>query len=428
MDKRIPGGVFAPDNPFGRLRHCGLFFVLSGLLLMPLRAQMLHPYEPTPFRRDQLDGRPFAYDGMSFLHRLSYQPMPYLGRLQPVPDKVLQGTTGSISRNEFYTRIEATAHIPLDGPFFSGYRFRRDEDFDGRFDWNLIGLGLELGQWRLSYWGDVVAEKDAIDTHIDLSWTDPGRSMFRFVWVMPDMIFNRKSETAVYEPRPYTLFLRGERWLTERVALKGFAQVNNRTVLRDTVAGVKTKNRAQSGGGSVEVRVSEDVSVEVYAEGLRGSRLRQGVLSPLQDDFDFDRFYRSATTEVRWRDAGGHSQWAGFRYLVFQETWEGLSGPAPDSEEDRREATLYWGREIPMQGALTFVPSLFLGYHQIEQSGVRAGRNGEDWSTADFYGKFAPAWRWTLREETGAHLTLLVSARLHRPAFGGGNVQVVFPF
>jgi len=406
---------------------CAVILWVLGCMI-PVGAQLLHPYEPTPFRRDQLDGRPYAYDGMSFLHRLSYQPMPYLGRLRPVPDKVLQGTSGSISRNEFYTRIEATAHIPLDGPMYSGYRFRRDEDFDGRFDWNLIGVGVELGQWRLSYWGDVVAEKDSIDTHMDISWKDPGSGMFRFVWVMPDMIFNRKSETAVYEPRPYTVFIRGERRLTERLMVKGFLQVDNRTVLRDMSEGLLTKNRARSGGGSVELQLTDAVVLEVYAEGLGGQRRRQDLFEALVTDFEFEREYRGTTAELRWSCADGFAQWTGFRRLSFREAWTGLSDSALDSEEDRREATLYWGREIPMRDGMLFIPSVFLGYHEIDQLGLRAGQTDEDWSEADFFGKFAPAWRWVLREETGAHLTLLLSARLHRAAFGGGNVQVVFPF
>lgn len=396
--------------------------------LPPTGAQLLHPYEPTPFRREQLDGRSFAYDGMAFLHRLSYQPMPYLGRMRPVPDKVLQGTSGSISRNDFYTRIEATAHIPLEGALYSGYRFRRDEDFDGRFDWNLIGLGMELGQWRFSVWGDVVAEKDSIDTHLDVSWRDSGASLFRFVWVMPDMIFNRKSETAVYEPRPYSIFIRGERRLSGRIMLKGFMQMDNRTELRDLDAELLTKNRAQSAGGSLVIDVGESAELELYAEGLGGERRREALSAPQGSDFAFDRHYRGTTAELRWSGADGFVQWAGLRRLRFREGWSGLWDTAQDSTEDRREITLYWGREMPLQHGVVMIPAVFLGYHEIDQQGPFAAPSGEDWGEADFYGKFAPAVRWTLREDTGAHLTLLLSARLHRPAFGGGNVQVVFPF
>lgn len=411
-------------NPF---KATALFFALiSGGLL----AQVLHPYEPTPFRREQLDGRPFRYDGMAFQHRLSYQPMPYLGSLRPVPDRVLQGTAGSISRREFYVRIEASAHIPLDGPLFSGYRFRRDEDFDGRFDWNLVGLGLEWGQWRIAYWGDVVSDKEAIDTHLDLSWKDPGKAMFRFVWVMPEMIFNRKNPDAFYETRPHSLFLRGERWLTDRVAIKGFLQVNNRMELRDRIAALVWENQATSGGGSLEILLTEDVAFELYAEGLTGDRVQQGLDEPLPSDFEFDRLFRSATAELRRVRPGGALEWAGLRYLSFEERWSGINFSDFDSTENRRETTLYWGREIPMDERRSFIPALFLGYHDIEQRGSRASGvpDGGEWTTADFYGKFAPAWRWILREDTGAHLTLLLSARLHRAAFGGGNVQVVFPF
>jgi hypothetical protein len=399
-----------------------------GSISGPLFAQLLHPYEPTPFRRDQLKGRPFLYDSTSFLHRLSYQPMPYLGRLRPVPDKVLQGTAGSISRDKFYVKLEATAHIPLEGPLYSGYRFRRDEDFDGRFDWNLIGLGLELGQWRLSVWGDVVAEKDAIDTHWDVEWRDERQNMFRFVWVMPDMIFNRKNEDAVYEPRPYTVFLRGERWVTKRMALKGFIQINNRTELRDTPAGYLRANQQTSGGGSVEFKITDDVEIEFYLEGLSGDRSRQGLEEPGLRDFEFDRDYRGTTAELRWKTSGGFLQWMGIRQVTYEEEWVGLNTDAFDSLEDRRETTVYWGREYPLTERLSFVPAVFLAYQEIDQLGVRTGGGEEGWSTAGFYGKAAPALRWELDSRNGAHLTLLVSTYLHRAAFGGGNVQIVFPF
>lgn len=397
------------------------------LLSLPAAAQLLHPMEPTPFRRATLDGRPFDLNGMSFLHRISYQPMPLLGRRGPVQDRILQGSVGSISGDEFYTRIEAAIHFPLDGPFFAGYRFRRDEDFDGPFEWNLVGIGTKFEHWRVSVWGDIVQDKSSVDLHLDISRQAPEGHFVRLVWILPDMIHNDKTEDSRYAPKPTSLFLRGEWVLSPSFSLLGFAQLNNRAELEKFTTNQRFTNRMLSGGAGIEWRVDERQTVELAFEGLSGDRREAQLDPPPPVPDQLDRQYRAGILEWRQQLTPGTQQWMGLRWLRFEEEDQRISNPLLTRIIDRHETTLYLGREYRVSDRVTLSPNLFLAYHDIIDE-TPDNPDVDSRSRRQFYGKFAPAATVTLNETTGATLTLLLSARLHDGNFGGGNVQVSIPF
>ena len=414
------------DRPLQIMRHLHVFCLLASLCAFHRgSAQVLHHFDPRPFRREALDGRDFEYDAIAFLHRLSFSPMPYLGRRAPLRENSFAGTVGSTRKDEFYVQMLARAHMELDGPLFAGYRFRRDEDFDGRFEQNLIGLGLEQLGVRFSLWGDIVGDKASNDVHADLSWEDDGGNQARFTWIAPDAFFNQKSSDAQFEVSPYTYFLQGKRAFTPDIALKGFAQVHPTSQLFEE-KGLTSRNREWSMALGLELPLSERTCLELYMETLRTRRSRIGA-RPMPQAQDFHRRFDSRGFEFRREGEDGQEQWLGYRALYLTETDRRPFDPLHDADRDREEHTLYIGRQLPINERIDFLPTLFFAYHDVsdffpENQEVPGQR------ITGFYGKFAPAFQVLLHRESGAHMTFNLTTRLHRPAFGGGNIQAVIPF
>jgi len=400
----------------------------AALLLAPfVPAQWIHPYEPTPFRRGQLEGRDSVLNEMSFLHRLSFQPMPCLHRRGPLPDRTLRGTVGSIGSDKFYTHLEAKVDIPLEARFFAGYRFRRDEDADGPFDWNLLGFGRQFSDWRASVWADLEQDKALIDVHLDLEWHPENGSRVHLVFILPDMIHNRKSDTSTYDPKPYSVFLRGERSVSQSLSLNAFALYQNRTVLTDQAKDLRSENKASSGGLGFVWQGSPRMQVEFSAERLEGDRTREGITSPNFLDQTLDRTHQVLTLEARDLVKGQPHRWAGLRFLEFSERDHRPGNPVRELDTRREELTLYIGQRFPLSERWTLEPNLFAGLHEVR----RLAPNDDDVRDLDgtgFYGKLAPRLDWIANRDTGATVSFTLMARLDKPAFGGGNVQVLFPF
>ncbi|MCC5849912.1 MAG: hypothetical protein JJU29_17635 [Verrucomicrobia bacterium] len=408
------------------MRHLHVFCLLACLCAFHrTSAQVLHHFDPRPFRREALEGRDFEYDGIAFLHRLSFAPMPYLGRRAPLRENSFAGTVGSTRQDEFYVQMLARAHMDLDGPFFAGYRFRRDEDFDGRFDQNLIGLGLERYGIRFSLWGDIVGDKASNDAYADLSWEDEQGNQARFTWVAPDAFFNQKSLDANYDVSPYTYFVQGKRAFTPDVSLKGFAQVHPTTQLFEDM-GLTSRNREWSLGLGLELPLSKCTRLEIYTETLRTRRSRVGT-RPMPQEQDFHRSFDSRGFELRREDRAGQLQWLGYRALYLTETDRRPFAPLDDADRDREEHTLYFGHQLSINERIDFMPTVFLAYHDVSDF-FPDNPDAPGQRITQFYGKFAPAFQVLINRETGAHMTFNLTTRLHRPAFGGGNIQAVFPF
>lgn len=391
-----------------------------------LQAQVLHHFDPTPFRRDVFEGRDFVYDNLSFLHRLTYSPMPWLGRRDPLPENQFEGTVGSTRQDEFYARMLLRAHVAMDGPFFAGYRFRRDEDFDGRFDQSLIGLGVESHGVRISIWGDIVGDKAANDLHADISYTHENGNRIRFAWVAPDAFFNQKSSDATYSVTPYTYYVQGRKMFTPKVALEGFAQIHPMAQLEEDI-GLISRNRERSGGLSLTFPLREHLTMEMYLEGSRTRRSRVATGAPMPRELDLTRNFNSRGLELR-RDTGNdREQWLGLRLFKLKETDHRPNLPDLDALRDREEFTIYLGQRLPLSDRIDFLPTVFLAHHDVTDHFPRKETDSGQRVTG-FVGKFAPALDVTFNETTGAHMTFNLTTRLHRAAFGGGNVQVVFPF
>lgn len=400
---------------------------LGFLLAANAPAQWLHPHEPTPFRREQLDGRDYVPWDMSFLHRLSYQPMPLLLKQRPPAYPHLQATVGSISSKEFYTHIDARIDIPLEGPFFAGYHFRRDEDFDGTFDWNLVGMGIEHGSWSVSVWGDFFQEKENIDTHLKIGHDNGQGNKTQLVWIITDIVHNQKSKDSQYPSRPNTVFLRSEQRLSPAFSVNGFVQYQNRAVFEEDLRDLRSETRSIAGGAGFEWSWGEHQVLEFAFDGLEGERSRIGMTLANLLEEELSRSHRSATLEYRNMKADEATHWMGLRVLSFTESSDRPRSPEDTYELDRTEPTLYAGRRMPISDRWNFEPNLFVGIHSIAFDRP----DKANFPTRDrerFYGKFAPRFEWMVNRETGASIRMALMTRVDKPAFGGGNVQILFPF
>ncbi|WOD26817.1 hypothetical protein RYH70_12390 [Alloalcanivorax xenomutans] len=70
------------------------------------------------------------------------------------------------------------------------------------------------------------------------------------------------------------------------------------------------------------------------------------------------------------------------------------------------------------------LPALYVSRAGVEQDAIG------DWSERDdddWIGKLSVPWQIVLSREQDAVLTIAPSVRLHRAAFGGGNIQLHWP-
>lgn len=404
-----------------RYCRCALAFLA---LVFAVDVLALDWREPEPFRRDRLAGRSFDYNAESFLHRFSFEPKPALDGRRRLQGSGLEGVGGSTRSRELYVRMDGRLELPLDGPAFAGYRFRRDEDFDGRFDQNLIGGGVRLDGWQLGVWGDVVGAKEELDLHGDIRWADGSGNAVRASLVAVDAIFNGKQREGTYQRYPYTLYLSGRWQASEAVALYGFTNLNTPMRLDDLSTRLRSDDEQYSAGIGLAVALTESVDAGLELEGLRGRRERRGMDEPLAEEQRLRRDYAAITAEVRHSPHAGEQRWLGVRHLFFDENDRRPSEPSAALRQERRETTLYLGRRWSFNERVGFAPVVYLAHLDVRETGSDDDTDRE----TGFYGKFSPAIELLVNQRTGGLIVLNPTIRLHEAAFGGGNVQVYLPF
>jgi hypothetical protein len=382
--------------------------------------------DPRPFRMgDALAGRDIHYNDVSFLHRISFMPlMPPASGLAEDREG-LYGSAGSTRSNELYTLMQLQKTMPLDNDWFLRYRFQRDEDFDGRYDRNLIGVGRNFGtRWSAGFSGDIEGDKSRIDLQADLSWRDETGNHARFALVAPDYLFNDKQEAARFTRQPYTGFA-DLRWQwTPALALLAFVNHNTETRLRNESMDQDFHYRQTAGG----VGFDADLAIwrlRVWLEGEQGRRRYES----LSDSFAparFSRRHRELGAELG-RDLGpGLAGRAGVRLLWFEETGRHGGDPLEELRLRREETMLYAGVSWRLGARYRFHPMIYLNFiDNDERFPADPARNRDD---EGFVGKLGLPLEVLVHEASGATLTFNPTLYLHRLAFGGGNLQASIPF
>ncbi|WP_029891463.1 hypothetical protein [Polycyclovorans algicola] len=385
--------------------------------------------EPNPVRREALvEGRRFDYNTESFLHRLSF------GQLSRTPysdEDGLSGTVGSTRSDEFY--VDMFLHKRLvsdDGRHVAFIRMQRSEDFDGRFDRQIVGYGHHLGDWRLAIAGDVRGDKAEIDVQYELQWQPDPQSRVRLALIQPDAFFNDKEGAdGEYTKSPNSFFAHARFGDPEGWALESALTYSPPSQFNDQVLGVEARGD--------QVRAMLQVDMPVVA-GLRPTARVE--VDNANREFAFsDRVAPEADTFQRrmqsLRLMFEHRQArlrpvCGVHHLRLRE--RGWFGDARGTSglESRDELLGFAGIRQRLSERWTVEPTVYAGRARAIQDQMLAVGDGDvpQRDDNDLHGKLALPFRYVLDEARGGVLTLNPTLRLHRAAFGGGNVQVHWPF
>lgn len=378
--------------------------------------------DPHPWRREALlQGRDFDYDDRSFLQRLSYRP------LFPVPqdqDGVF-GSAGSVSSRELFMESDFRKTLRFDNEQHElRFRYRRAEDFDGYFDRQLVGYGLYLQDWRLGVAGDVRGDKAETDVYFELGWRPQPGSLVTLNYILPDAYFNQKSSLdGEYLRDPQSWFLQGLYTSAAGWQWELNATLSPKAEFVDPSLAVEAAGEQQRVMAGLTVPGRWRWQLRAEAERVeRQFRFDDGS-APVERTFS--RRMHSVTASVQ------ASEWTltptfGAHYFSLRE--DGWLGVAQSVTVRERYQEPYGF--VALTQALTdrwrWQPTAYWGQSDIVQQYQEDPERNKD--RRRWQGKLSLPFSYLTDVANGGYLTISPSFYLHKAAFGGGNVQVHWPF
>lgn len=116
----------------------------------------------------------------------------------------------------------------------------------------------------------------------------------------------------------------------------------------------------------------------------------------------------------------------GLRYFKLEDSgWFG-DNLAVSGDNRRRETYLFFGGTLRESENSRWEPTIYLAHVNFERQFDQ--RSDKDRDRNKWVGKLAIPWRYVIHRESGAMLTINPTFYLHRVAFGGGNIQLHWPF
>lgn len=395
--------------------------LISATLLPTTSAATDLNHLPQPWRQQAVVPGPEEIpDVERYLHELTFEYH------QPAPSAIgngIRGTGGSVGSRRLY----------LDFRFRQDFGFnenqqgflldiQRSEDFDGSYDRQLVGFRHQLTE-ATEVWlqGDVFADKSRSDVYLSGRHTFDDESWLHGSWILPDLYFNEKtvSDDAFVDPAQsffvqwYQPGKQPQSGTTASITYSPPSTFNSReeslVVENETVRGALTHQR-RSGHWNLRMTLSgeytrRDYSLDELADNIPTSR-------------DHIRVETTATYSNHRLRPG-----IGLHYFYLREL--GYTGRGLDEIADvrRREPTLSGRFRLPLTPAVTLTPAIYLSVPDIEQSYSRS----DDEDHHGFTGKFSLPFEILLSREENAILTLAPTFYLHKAAFGGGNLQLLWP-
>lgn len=408
--------------------------LFTGLLtLLPIGALADIWTEPTPLRRDALlEGRQFNYNSESFLHRLSFRQLSE----RPWSDADgLSGTAGSSRSDELYLDMFLQKTLQTDdGRNEAFVRMQRSEDFDGRFDRQIIGFGHRLGDYRLSIAGDVQGDKAETDVQFEALWQPDERRLARVAIILPDAYFNDKTpRDAEYRDTPVSYFahtrLGGSLYgapgwgLQTALTYSPPARVIDRDLGLDA-SGNQTRAMIETTAPAVGA-----LRPQLRLEGERTSRSFGFTRSNEPEDDFFRRRMHSVRVMATHTRAHLTPSFGLYHLRLHESGWFG-DNLGVSGRESREETFAFVGIRQQLGERWFWEPAIYAGHVSMIQEQVSDNGLGDPLNEEEnrWLGKVNLPFRYTLEEATGAVLTINPTLRLHRAAFGGGNVQLHWPF
>ena len=377
--------------------------------------------DPHPFRREAvIDGRDFEYDSRSFLNRLSYQPLFAV----PADRDGIFGSAGSVTSTELYLDVAVQKTLRFDDERHAiRMNYRRSEDYDGYLDQQRIGYGMDVSDFRFAISGDVQGDKAETDVYFEADWEPSEATLWRINLILPDAYLNQKGESeAEYLGSARSWFVE---WRQQWSGWQWQLAVNTTPTIRLLDSVVNQAAQAEQHRGMLELSVGQQWRWQLRAQGERIDR--QFILDPdgLADEKSFQRRMRALTASVQashWRLTPTLGI---YQMNMTEQGWTGLARSLTVTD---RYDELYGF--VALSHSLTqrwqWQPTIYLGHSQQRRSALedpdRSGRNDR------FQGKLSLPFSYLAKAETGAYLSLSPSFYLHRAAFGGGNLQLHWPF
>ncbi|MBZ2190196.1 hypothetical protein K8B33_13890 [Alcanivorax sp. JB21] len=411
-------------------KHCVLAATLA-LLPLPTTADIWT--EPAPLRRDALlEGRQFNYNSESFLHRLSFRQLSE----RPWSDADgLSGTAGSSRSDELYLDMFLQKTLRADDGRNEAFaRMQRSEDFDGRFDRQIIGFGHRVGDYRLAIAGDVQADKAETDVQFEAQWQPDNYRLARLALILPDAYFNDKTpRDAEYRTKPLSYFaharIGGSLNGHPGWGFQGALTYSPPARIIDHEMGIDASGNRTRAMVEITLPAQGALRPQVRLEGERSTRSFNFTRSDEPADDFFRRRMHSVRLMATHTTAHLTPSFGIYHLRLHESGWFG-DNLAVSGRESRDELIGFIGIRQQLGDRWHWEPALYAGHSSVIQVQVADTLSGDEQNKDEneWQGKLALPFRYTLDEANGAVLTINPTLRLHRAAFGGGNIQLHWPF
>lgn len=382
--------------------------------------------DPHPMRLEALvDGRDFTYNWESFTQRFSFRHLSDF----PAPGADgLYGTGGSTTGDELYLDVNLQKTLYLDNERYGIIgRMQRREDFDGRFDRQLIGVSRRFGdQWSGAFLANVSGEKGRVDLQYEADWRPQDGQFLRLALVQVDRFYNSKTSSGnEYGTRPLTGFAHYRQPILGSGHTEFAINYSPEASYQDNVAGQMirgTQLRAMAGlMAPIAGRWNGGIRVE-FEDTDRELRSLAGTPSFTED---FSREMHRFTISAGNPDMRFSPNFGVTHFRLDEKGWFGREFGASGTH-NRRETLIFLGGIVRQRELSHWAPTLYAGTVEFEQE--FATRPDQDRYREEFMAKLALPWRYIIHQQSGAILTINPTFRLHGLAFGGGNIQLHWPF
>jgi hypothetical protein len=382
--------------------------------------------DPHPQRLDGfVEGREFLYNMESFLHRFSYRQLSDI----PSPGRDgLTGTGGSITGDELYLEANLQKTLLLDnGRYGIIARMQRREDFDGRFDRQLLGVQRRFGQqWHAALVADISGDKGLVDFQMEATWRPTENRELRMALVQKDRLYNNKGNSDnKYERTPSTWFAHYQHGMGEIFGGDIAINYSPRARYDNRETGQFIESEQLRVAASARFPLTSALMTELDLKFEDTDRDYQGLPIMLdQPNGDFRRRMQQFTWVIR---TSSHPQeWqGGLRYIELDESgWFGQN-LASSGYNHRREVYAFFGAKLRQRETNWWEPTLYVGDVDLDRKFLQ--RPADSRQEKRFVAKLSAAWRSVVHAQSGAILTVNPTFRLHSMNFGGGNVQLHWP-
>ena len=382
--------------------------------------------DPHPQRLDGfVEGREFLYDSSSFINRFSYRQLSD----SPAPgEDGLSGTGGSVTGDQLYLVINLQKTLYFDDDRYGIVaRAQRREDFDGRFDRQLIGVQRRFGDdWRAALVADVSGDKGEVDFQYEATWQRDDTQKLRLALVQVDRLYNNKSNSDnKYERTPVTLFAHYQQQIGSRMSADLAVNYSPRAQYEDRENALYIRGDQLRIAASLAFALPGEWHSELSFKLENTDREYRSLVPAESAGPDaFSRRMRSVTWEVMSEATAQYH--GGLHYFMMDEQgWMGQN-LATSGFHRRDESLLFAGLTLARRASSWWQPTLYIG--KIDVDRVMWQRPDDNHRADEWQARLTLPWRYVVQRQSGAVLTLNPTLNLDSLKFGGGNIQLHWPF